>query len=90
MWFIGLIVGAILGGGLHGFDGAVWGAIIGWLIALLLGRSSIKARQAESDDSVDKLAQRIAHLQKAVEDIHWRLSRLEEKPAGFGYRKYQF
>ncbi len=59
MWFIGLIVGAILGGGLHGFDGAVLGAIIGWLIGLLLGRKSNTAKQAKSDDSFDKLEQRI-------------------------------
>ena len=79
MWFIGLIVGAILGGGLHGFDGAVWGAIIGWLIGLLLGRNSTTAKQAKSEDSFDKLEQRITHVQKAVEDIHWRLNRLEEQ-----------
>ena len=82
MWFIGLIVGAILGAGMHGFDGAMWGAIIGWLIGLVLGRSSSLAKRAKSDEKIDKfeqLEQRVAHAQKAVEDIHWRLNQLEEK-----------
>ena len=57
MWFIGLIVGAILGAGMHGFDGAMWGAIIGWLIGLVLGRSSSLAKRAKSDEKIDKFEQ---------------------------------
>ena len=77
MWIIGLIVGAMLGAQMHGFYGAMWGAIIGWLIGLLLGRKSAATTPSRSDDKFEKLEQRIAHAQKAVEDIHWRLSKLE-------------
>ncbi len=79
MWFIGLIVGAILGAGMHGFYGAMWGAIIGWLIALLLGRSSDASKHGASEEKFSGLDKRVAHAQKSLEDIHWRLSRLEEK-----------
>ena len=79
MWLIGLIVGAILGASMHGFYGAMWGAVIGWLAGLLLGRSAGSAQPAAQDDKFDKLDKRLGHAQKAVEDIHWRLKRLEEK-----------
>ena len=72
MWFIGLIVGTILGAGMHGFYGAMWGAILGWLAGLLLGRSSSSAQQVIKEDKLDRLDKRLAHAQKAVEDIHWR------------------
>ena len=78
MWFIGLIVGTILGAGMHGFYGAMWGAILGWLAGLLLGRSASSAQQVIKEDKLDRLDKRLAHAQKAVEDIHWRLNRLEE------------
>ena len=82
MWIIGLIVGAMLGGAMHGFYGVMWGALIGWLIGTLLHRTSggrqqaVKEIDAAAEERLDK---RIAHVQKAVEDIHWRLNRLEQK-----------
>ena len=79
MWFIGLIVGAIFGASLHGFSGAMWGAIIGWLIALVLKRNSDTSKRGTAEDKFDRLDKRVTHAQKSLEDIHWRLSRLEEK-----------
>ena len=78
MWFIGLIVGAILGAGMHGFYGAMWGAIIGWLIALVLSHNSDASKRGASEDKFSGLDKRVTHAQKSLEDIHWRLSRLEE------------
>jgi uncharacterized membrane protein len=80
MWLIGIIVGAILGAKLHGFSGAMWGAIIGWVIGLLLGRNAASASQAVKDTKIEQLEKRLVHVQKAVEDIHWRLNSLEAKP----------
>ncbi len=82
MWIIGLVVGAMLGGATHGFYGAMWGALIGWLIATVLARTSGSATQSPREidfAAQERFDKRIAHVQKAVEDIHWRLSRLEEK-----------
>ena len=82
MWIIGLVVGAMLGGATHGFNGAMWGALIGWLIGTLLARTSGSAAQSAREidfDAQERFDKRIAHVQKAVEDIHWRLKRLEEK-----------
>lgn len=78
MWLIGVLVGAILGAGMHGGYGAMWGAIVGWLVALLVGRNANSSQQAAKEDKFDQLEKRIAHTQKAVEDIHWRLNKLEE------------
>ena len=82
MWIIGLIVGTMLGGAMHGFYGAMWGALIGWLIGTLLQRSAGGTQQAVKEidfAAQERLDKRIAHVQKAVEDIHWRLNRLELK-----------
>ncbi len=82
MWIIGLVVGAMLGGATHGFYGAMWGVLIGWLIATVLARTSGSATQSPREidfAAQERFDKRIAHVQKAVEDIHWRLSRLEEK-----------
>ena len=78
MWFIGLIVGAILGAGMRGFYGAMWGAMLGWLIALVLGRNSDASKRGASEDKFIGLDKRVTYTQKSLEDIHWRLSRLEE------------
>ena len=79
MWIIGLIVGATLGAAMHGFRGVGWGALIGVLVGLLLGRRPDSAKDAARDEQFERFDKRIAHVQKAVEDIHWRLNRLEER-----------
>ncbi|MEQ1518736.1 MAG: hypothetical protein ABL931_19820, partial [Usitatibacteraceae bacterium] len=76
---IGLLVGAVIGGSMHGFYGAMWGATIGFLGALLLARKNNPAEKSAKDDRLERLEKLIAHTQKAVEDIHWRLNKLEDK-----------
>ena len=61
IWCIGLIVGAILGAGMHGFDGAMWDAIIGWLIGLVLGRNADASKRGASENKFSGLDKRITH-----------------------------
>ncbi len=73
MWLIGLILGGLAGGALHGLGAAFAGAVIGALLGLLV------SRPAGSDSKIAELEKRLLHATKAFEDIHWRLSRLESE-----------
>jgi uncharacterized membrane protein len=78
MWFLGLMLGLIFGGMLGGAIGAAvgafFGSIGGWVLGKLIGstNSNTPHSAVASNAQLDR-------LQKAVEDIHWRLARLEKK-----------
>ena len=74
MWFWGAVLGMFLGASLHGWTGAFWGAVIGWLAALLLGN---KGKSAEAQVKAGDTEVRLAQVQKSMEDIQARLVRLE-------------
>ncbi len=77
MWFLGLILGlifgAISGGGGGAAAGAFFGSLAGWLLGKLMGGD--QQSTARINPAVDD---RLSALQRAIEDIHWRLQRLEK------------
>jgi len=78
MWFWGSVLGLFAGATIGGWDGALWGAVIGWMAGLLLSR---KGTDATTDVKTSQLEQRLAATQKTLEDVQRRLARLE-KDAG--------
>jgi uncharacterized membrane protein len=81
MWFLGLVLGLIFGGLSSGAWGAAFGAflgaIAGWGLGKLLGIGGASAASAEMTANTAAINAHLARLQKAVEDIHWRLARIE-------------
>ncbi len=81
MWFLGLVIGLIFGGLSSGAWGAAFGAffgaIAGWGLGKLLGIGGASAASAEMLANTAAVDAHLARLQKAVEDIHWRLARIE-------------
>ena len=78
MWFLGLLAGAVVGGVLGHGAGALAGAVLGAIAGAAYRsahpveqRGGVQARLAELERKVD-------HIYKALEDIHWRLRRLEQ------------
>lgn len=78
MWFLGLIGGLILGGLTGGGGGAVFGAFVGAVVGWGGGRFFHSGGNAEKT-ATPEVEARLGVLQKAVEDIHWRLQRLEKQ-----------
>ena len=83
MWFLGLVLGLILGGLSSGAWGAAFGAffgaIAGWGLGKLLGIGGASAASAEMIANTAAINAHLTRLQKAVEDIHWRLARIESR-----------
>jgi uncharacterized membrane protein len=70
---VGLILGAVAGGLLEGDEGAFVGGFLGALAGLLIGwRLKAAARAA-----LEPLRAELAGVYRALEDIHFRLKRLE-------------
>jgi len=84
MWFAGLLIGALIGS-LGGIGSGLFGALVGAVAGAIIG-TAIKPAGAK-DQSAATLADlefKINHIYKSLEDIHWRLVRLErpgEQPA---------
>ena len=78
MWFWGALLGLLAGAMMHGWSGAFWGAVIGTLAGLLLTRQGASTRETAKFTELEK---RHEQTQKALADIHWRLSRLEHDAA---------
>ena len=78
MWFLGLIGGLILGGLTGGGSWAVFGAFVGAVVGWGGGRFFHSGGSAEKT-AAPEVEARLGLLQKAVEDIHWRLQRLEKQ-----------
>ncbi len=76
MWFLGLVLGMILGGIAGGGGGAAAGAFFGAIGGWILGKSMGSANRPAVDPTIDA---RLNSLQQAVEDIHWRLQRIEQE-----------
>lgn len=81
MWFLGMVLGLLFGASVGGVWGALFGVIIGALAGALLGK--LLKSGATEDNQTPGHAQtptsaRLDKLQRAVEDIHWRLKRLED------------
>src|SRR5688572_2716788 len=78
MWFAGLLIGLLIGsleGRGHAFFGAIAGAIAGAIISAALKSSMADGKTASG---VGDLESKISHIYKSLEDIHWRLVRLEK------------
>ena len=75
MWFWGSVLGLFAGASIGGWSGAFWGAVVGWVIGLLLGRKGESATAAVKQSSIE---QRLAMVQKTLEDTQRRLARLEQ------------
>ncbi len=82
MWFAGAFVGLLLGALVGGFSGAMAGLLIGlfgglWLSTLL--------KRSEDDQTTSRqgasagIDENFKHIYKALEDIHWRLERIEKR-----------
>ena len=78
MWFWVALLGLFAGAAMHGWSGAFWGAVIGTLAGLLLTRQGAAASETAKFTELEK---RHEQTQKALADIHWRLSRLEQDAA---------
>ncbi len=76
MWFWGAFLGMFVGASMAGWAGAFWGAIFGWLAALLLGKQGKTAEEAQKSSAADA---RLAIMQTAIEDIQARLAKLERR-----------
>lgn len=78
MWFAGLLIGALIGS-LSSRIGAFFGAIAGAVAGAIIG-SAVKPRRTDprSADGIADLKLKIDHIYKSLEDIHWRLVRLEK------------
>ena len=76
MWLWGSLLGLFVGASIHGWSGAFWGAVIGWLAGLLLVK---QGKATEDTIKSSELEKQLAHTQKVLEDIHWRLDRLEKQ-----------
>ena len=80
MWFAGLLIGMVLGGLLGHGAGALAGAIFG-AIAGAAYRAANSKRGEDDGESAQRLAElerKIDHIYKSLEDIHWRLVKLEK------------
>ena len=78
MWFAGLLIGAFIGAlksSIAAFFGAIAGTIAGAIIGSALKR---KGGDSENGKSAADLKLKIDHIYKSLEDIHWRLVRLEK------------
>ncbi len=78
MWFLGLVLGLIIGGFAGSGGGAALGAFLGAIAGWVLGKF-IHAGRAATAATSPAVESRLNILQKAVEDIHWRLQRLEKE-----------
>jgi uncharacterized membrane protein len=81
MWFLGLVLGLIFGALSSGAWGAAFGAffgsIAGWVLGKLLGIGVASPASADVTANTAAINAHLTRLQKAVEDIHWRLARIE-------------
>ena len=88
---IGLLVGAVIGGSMHGFYGAMWGATIGFLGALLLARKNNPAEKSAKDDRLERLekliAQRKRRLRIFIGGSTSSKTRLESLPSPWSVRR---
>lgn len=80
MWFAGLLIGGLIGS-LGGASSALFGAIVGAIAGAVL-KSVFKSSGPPgiAPEQLTQLESKVAHIYKALEDIHHRLARLE-KPA---------
>lgn len=74
MWFVGLLVGLILGGAAWGFNGAVTMGFLGWLAGLIWGGKSKAqtSKQAEHVDRLSVLEQRFELLERRIAGLERR------------------
>src|SRR3954463_12780131 len=93
MWFAGLLIGGLIGS-LGGYPSGVFGAIVGTIAGAIIG-ATMKSVVGEgdgdghsrnrdgrtSDPPLAEVERRIAHIYKSLEDIHYRLAKLEPAAA---------
>jgi hypothetical protein len=87
MWFAGAFLGLIFGAWVGGFSGAMAGLLIGLFGGLWLGTMSSKSgdddgqseRQPRASTGGGSVEEKFRHIYKALEDIHWRLERIEKR-----------
>ena len=83
MWLLGLLVGAVVGGLLGHGSGALAGAIVG-TVAGAVYRSRHGGQAQDEKSAARRLAElerKVDHIYKSLEDIHWRLRKLEQPDA---------
>ena len=78
MWFWGALLGLMAGAALFSWKGAVVGTVIGWLAGMLISKQEASTKETEKSRDLEK---RLVHTQKVLEDVHWRLARLEQQSA---------
>ena len=76
MWFWGALLGLMAGAALFSWKGAIVGAAIGWLAGMLISKQDASSKETAKSRDLEK---RLAHTQKVLEDVHWRLERLEQQ-----------
>ncbi len=76
MWIWGALLGLMAGAALFSWKGAVVGAAIGWLAGMLISKQDASSKETAKSRDLEK---RLAHTQKVLEDVHWRLARLEKE-----------
>ena len=76
MWFWGALLGLMAGAAMFGWKGAVVGTAIGWLAGMLISKQDASSKETAKSRDLEK---RLAHTQKVLEDVHWRLARLEKE-----------
>ena len=75
MWFVGLVVGLVIGGVLGEAPGAIAGAFLGWLVGFVIA-SQRRAAPAQGASPAAG-AERIARLEKRLEQVERRLAKLD-------------
>ena len=78
MWFWGALLGLMAGAALFSWKGAIVGAAIGWLAGMLISKQDASSKETANSRDLET---RLAHTQKVLEDVHWRLERLEKQAA---------
>ncbi len=80
MWFAGLLIGGLIGGLIGAFGGATSafiGAIAGTIAGAIVG-AALKPGSEAAAKRIFDIEFKLGHIYKSLEDIHWRLLRLEK------------
>ncbi len=69
MWFIGLIVGLFFGAVVWGFEGAIAGAVIGCITAIIFGPKKNAAKTPAQSDRLSLIEQRLSIMEKRLSAV---------------------
>jgi uncharacterized membrane protein len=86
MWFIGLVIGIVVGGTLFGFTGALLVGMLGWVVGMMIGSNKPSTTKAASytkpepgQSSLETMrTQRIQFLEQQLATVKERLTLIEK------------